>query len=88
MECKKEVCEKIKMESALCELSMGMSSDFEKAVSTHVIHSVLFTMYIIDRDGQYYCQSRQQHLWCSTVQEVTTVNSAIFVKLSQVIQYK
>jgi uncharacterized pyridoxal phosphate-containing UPF0001 family protein len=34
VECKKEVCEKIKMEPALCELSMGMSSDFEKAVST------------------------------------------------------
>lgn len=33
IDCKKRVCESLKMDTEAVELSMGMSSDFEQAVS-------------------------------------------------------
>lgn len=35
LDCRKEVCAELAMAEEECELSMGMSADFEQAVSTN-----------------------------------------------------
>ena len=37
MQCRKDVCERLGLSEENVELSMGMSSDFDKAVSTLIL---------------------------------------------------
>lgn len=66
-DCRTEVCEALGIPEDQLELSMGMSGDFEQAVTNHqdpvksmawnkLFHGLTFVS--ADRNGQYQCEDR------------------------------
>ena len=47
VDCRKDICEKLSLSLENVELSMGMSSDFEEAVSEGIFYLIQREMFIV-----------------------------------------